>query len=97
MARVDVYHNHLNFDPIPKPKHQLLISVHGYVVDRGVPEGEVELKLKSVKLGDGEKETAHNICLEEPTLHHFKIYAFYNFNLSSGTNCKHDTLLNRDR
>ena len=46
-------------------KLQALICVHGHVVDGGVPEGGVELKLKGVKLGDGEKKSAHNICLDK--------------------------------
>ena len=46
-------------------KHQTLICVYGYVVDSGVPEGWVELKLEGVEFGDGEKETAHNIRLSE--------------------------------
>ena len=46
-------------------KLQALICVHGYVVDGGMPEGRVELKLKGVKLGDGEKELAHNIRLQK--------------------------------
>ena len=35
------------------------------MVKSGVPKDGVELKLKGVKLGDGEKEAVHNICLEE--------------------------------
>lgn len=49
-------------------KHQTLICVYGYVVDGGVPEGGVELKLEDVKLGDGEKESTHNICLNKPAV-----------------------------
>ena len=43
----------------------MFICVHGHVVDGGVPEGGVKPKLKGVKLGDGEKKSAHNICLNE--------------------------------
>lgn len=33
-----------------------------------MPEGVVELKLKGVKLGDGEKKSAHYNCLDEPAV-----------------------------
>ena len=58
-------HSHLNINAVHKMKLQALICVHGHVVDGGVPEGGVKLKLKGVKLGDGEKKSAHNICLNE--------------------------------
>ena len=56
---------HFNLTTIPKVKHQTLICVHGYVIDSGMPEGWVKLKLEGVEFGDGEKETAHNIRLSE--------------------------------
>ena len=36
------------------------------MVNCGVPKDGVKLKLKGVKLGDNEKESAHNIRLKEP-------------------------------
>ena len=32
----------------------------------GMPEAWVELELKGIQFGDGEKKSAHNICLDEP-------------------------------
>ena len=49
-------------------KHQTLIRVHGYMVNGGMPEGWVELKLKIIQFGDGEKKYAHNICLDKPAV-----------------------------
>lgn len=64
---------HLNLAAVLEMKHQSLICVYGYVVNGGVPEGLVELKLKGVKLGDGEKKSAHNILLNfRCTIYHSK-------------------------
>ena len=38
------------------------------MVNGGMPEGWVELKLKIIQFGDGEKESAHNICLDKPAV-----------------------------
>ena len=59
---------HLNINAVHKMELQALICVHGHVVDGGVPEGGVELKLEGVKFSDGEKESAHNVCLNEPAV-----------------------------
>ena len=36
-----------------------------------MPEGWVELKLEGVQFGNCEKESAHNICLDEPAVTFF--------------------------
>ena len=38
------------------------------MVNGGMPEGWVELKLKIIQFGDGEKKYAHNICLDKPAV-----------------------------
>lgn len=56
---------HLNLAAISKMKHQTLICVHSYMINSGIPESWVELKLEGIEFGDGEKKSAHNIRLQK--------------------------------
>ena len=61
-------HSHFNINSVHKMELQALICVYGYVVDGRVPEGGVELKLEVVQFGDGEKKSAHYICLDKSAI-----------------------------